>query len=397
VSILSPLPYHYRVRDFVQGCEPALWRWFASDAFADEYVESVRLELLKSTYRMHADAHPALYAAAAQALRALELELPVAFYQAQEAQGMNAALCFLPGEAHVVLQGPILATLNELELTALVAHELAHYKLWTEDDGSHRTTMNLVEALAQHPNADPSHVNTAQRLRRYTELYADRGALLATQDPLAAISCLVKIHTGLREVEARGYLAQAEEVLRRGAGAAKGDTHPEGFIRARALSLWHERASAADAEIAALIQELRTLDDLDLLDQLEATALTRSVIESLLQPAWFRTERVLGHARLFFADFAPTSEPAAPQRLEVHDALLEYIAYVLLDFAVADPQLGEVALGYTLQASEQLGCAAAFEKAARKELKLTPQQLAALKQNATSMLERAASQRGPAA
>lgn len=395
VSSLSPLPYHCRVRDFVRAAEPALWRWFASDAFADEYVERVRLELLKSTYRMDAEAHPVLYAAASKALHALELELPVAFYQAQQAEQMNAGLCFLPGEAHVVLQGPILATLNDVELTALVAHELAHYKLWVEDEGSHRTTMMLVDALAEHANAEPSHVNTAQRLRRYTELYADRGALLATQDPLAAISCLVKVNTGLREVDPRAYLAQAEEVLRRGAGAAVGDTHPETFIRARALWLWHEQASTAEVAIAKLTHELKSLDDLDLLDQVEATAMTRRVIESLLQPHWFRTERVLSHARLFFADAAPTVAPLQP--LAVSDTLAEYVAYVLLDFAVADPQLGEVAVGHVLQASQQLGCAQAFEKAVRKELKLTQPQLDVLKQKAPALIERASSQRGSAA
>ena len=391
---LLPLPYQCRVRDFVRGAEPALWSWFASDAFADEYVDAVRLELLKSTYRMAPDAHPALYHAANQALGPLGLELPVAFYQAQQTEHMNAGLCFLPGEAHVVLQGPILATLNEVELTALVAHELAHYKLWTIEDGTHRTAMNLVEALAQHPAAQPSHVNTAQRLRRYTELYADRAALLATQDPSAVISCLVKIQTGLREVDPRAYLAQAEEALRRGAGAAKGDTHPEAFIRARALGLWHERRAAADTEIAALIEEVKALDDLDLLDQVEATALTRRVLESLLQPAWFRSERVLGHARLFFPDLTLPSPTAAAS---VPEALAQYVAYVLLDFAVADPQLGDVALAHTLLMSAQLGCAPAFEKAARKELKLTQAQLDGLKHKAPGLITRAEQQRGPLA
>jgi hypothetical protein len=383
VSELLPLPYHCRVRDLVKSAETTLWKWFESDAFGEEYADSVRLELLKSTYRMEPDAHPELYAAGTEALHALGLDVPLAFYQAQQAGQMNAALCFLPGEAHVVLEGGVLATLSRSELTALAGHELAHYKLWTEDLGAHRTTMNLVEAMAEHPGAEPSHLNTARRLRRYTEIYADRGALLAARDPLAAIACLVKIQTGLSEVEPRAYLKQAEEVLRRGAGAEGHETHPEAFIRARALWLWHEQADACDSEVARLIHQVTSLDDLDLLDQVEVTALTRNAIEALLEPAWICTERVLAHARQFFPDIAPRLSAAGTERLQVlSEALAEYIAYVLLDFAVVDPELGERALGRSLQVASELGCGAAFEKAARKELKIAQSDLQALQRKA---------------
>lgn len=395
---LSPLPYHRRVRDLVRSEEGALWDWFASDRFAEDCVDSVRLELLKSTYRMEPEAHPGLYEAGAKALEALGLDIPVAFYQAQQAGGMNAALCFLPGEAHVVLQGPVQATLSPAELTALVGHELAHYKLWTLDGGAHRITMNLVEAMAGHPGAEPSHVNTALRLRRYTEVYADRGALLASNDPFAAIGCLVKVQTGLTDVDARAYLKQAEEVLRRGGGASEGETHPEAFIRARALWLWHQDHAASDAEISKLIHEVKSLEDLDLLDQVELTKATRSVIQELLQPSWLCTERVISHARLFFSDFSP--RPAASQereRLKLSDALKEYVAYVLLDFAAADPDLGDVSVAYTMKVAEDLGCGASFEKAARKELKLTKREIEMLRVKLPMLVEKAQSQEGPPA
>jgi hypothetical protein len=398
VPKLSPLPYHRRVCHLVQRAEPALYEWFESDAFGDEHADAVRLELLKSTYRMEPEAHPALYAAAGAALRALELDIPVAFYQAQTASTLNAALCFLPGEAHVVLQGPILATFSTAELTALIGHELAHYKLWTEDEGAHRIAMNLVEAMAQHPGAEPSHLNTARRLRRYTEIYADRGALLASTDPFAAIGCLVKVHTGLGDVDPRAYLKQAEEILSRGPGASEEDTHPEAFIRARALWLWHERESAADSEVAELLQHVASLDDLDLLDQVELSAATRAVVEALLQPAWFRTERVLAHARLYFADFAPKRPaPLEHQPWADSEAIAEYIAYVLLDFTVVDPELGDVALGYTLRFATDLGCGPAFERAVRKELKRTQPEIEALGLKLSSLLERVERQEGSSA
>lgn len=398
MSELSPLPYHNQVRDLVKAEERALWDWFASDKFAEDYVDGVRLELLKSTYRMERETHTDLYRAGDQAREILGLDIPLSFYQAQEGAGMNAALCYLPNEAHVVLQGPVQATLSANELTALVGHELAHYKLWTADAGSHRTTMNLVEAMAGHPGAEPSHINTALRLRRYTEVYADRGALVASGEPFAAVGCLVKVQTGLTEVDPRAYLKQAEEVLRRGAGASEGETHPEAFIRARALWLWHQDKESSEPAIATLIHDVKSLEDLDLLDQVEATATTRRVIDALLRPSWLCTERVISHAQLFFPDFAPRTPAtsSAPTQLKLNDALKEYVAYVLLDFAAVDPELGDVAIGYAMKVANELGCGANFEKAARAELKLKKREIEALRVNLPALVDKAEAQGRPA-
>ena len=68
---------------------------------------------------------------------------------------------------------------------------------------------------------------------------------------------------------------------------------------------------------------------------------TRRLMEYFLQPKWFQSEAVLGHAKLFFDDFQPVSAKD-PSVLEfVHSCDLrtrEYLSYVLLDFATADPE-----------------------------------------------------------
>ena len=46
--------------------------------------------------------------------------------------------------------------------------------------------------------------------------------------------------TGLREVDPKAYLAQANEALAAKDSGSRGLTHPEEFIRAWALAHWHE-------------------------------------------------------------------------------------------------------------------------------------------------------------
>ena len=299
---LAPHPYLLRVRDWLRTSERGRWDWFASDEWTSDYADSVRLELLKSTYRMEPESHAKLYAIGARALSKLELDVPLTFYQAQDDGGMNAGLFFVPGEAHVVLRGRVLATLADDELAALVGHELAHHRLYTCEGGSLRVAHEVIEAIAAHPQAASSHCETALRVRRYSELYADRGSLLVTGDPHHVIGCLIKVHTGLGEIDPAAYLRQAEEILANKDVASKASTHPETFIRARAIALFHEGGAATEEEISRLVQGARAMDTLDVLDQEALTDTTRALLGGLLSSAWFRTDPVLAHACAFFPD-----------------------------------------------------------------------------------------------
>ena len=57
----EPLPYHRAIVQHLQSEEPGLWKWFASTRKREEAAESVRLDLLKSTYRLETPLHPKLY------------------------------------------------------------------------------------------------------------------------------------------------------------------------------------------------------------------------------------------------------------------------------------------------------------------------------------------------
>src|SRR5882757_1520663 len=125
VATLQPTPYHRALVDYLRSQEPDLWRWFASAQAKQEYTEALRMALLKTTYRLDAQGHPELAQAVEEVKARLGLDFPVTLYQAQQTNELNAALYFIPGEGHVVLSGPLLATLNPVELRSVLGHELA--------------------------------------------------------------------------------------------------------------------------------------------------------------------------------------------------------------------------------------------------------------------------------
>lgn len=388
---LEPLAYHVELRDYLKAQERDLWNWFASARAQADYTENLRLELLKSTYRLDAEGHPELYQGVAEAKARLQLDIPVTLYQAQHNPHPNAALYFIPGEGHIVFSGPVLTLLNAEEIKSVLGHELAHYHLWQWKQGDLHIVDRLIQAVAGDPRAAASHEHTARRYQLYTEIFADRGSLCVTGDLLPVISSLVKIQTGLGQVSASGYLKQAEEIFARGDVATEQVTHPEAFIRARALKLWQEQPAEAAAHIARMIEGVTTLEELDLTGQVRQTKNTRRLLEQFLQPKWFQTPTVLGHAKLFFPDFQPAKakdDAIISEFKQTDSKLREYLCYVLLDFVTVDPELEEVPLAAALVLAQQLDLEAAFEKLAAKELKKKVRDVRKLKEQAAELLAR---------
>ena len=389
---LAPLPYQVGVRDYVKTRERELWNWFASAQAQADYTEHLRLSLLKTTYRLDPAGHPELYRGVEEAKARLGLEIPVTAYQAQESPQSNAMLCFIRGEGHLLFSGQALALLNADELKSVIGHELAHYKLWSHDEGEFHITDRLLQAVAADPRAAASHEETARRYQLYTEIFADRGSLLVTGDLHRVIAGLVKMQTGLAQVSAAGYLQQAEEIFAHGNVATEEVSHPEAFIRARALALWQEQKEKAEEAIGAMIEGSAALDALDLPGQERLTKTTRRLLEHFLRPKWFQTAAVVGHAKLFFDDFQPAAGTAdrLPDDLRLSDSKLrEYVCYLLLDFVAVDPELDEVPLAAALQFSERLELNGQFEKLAAKELKLKARDLKRIKEQAAEMLAKA--------
>lgn len=371
--------------------EPGLWKWFSSSDTRAKHVDAVRLDLLKSTYRIDPETRPQLYDVGREVGAALGLGAPLTCYQAQGSEGLNASLAYVPGEIHVVFAGPVFSTLSNEELRALLGHELAHFRMLSDWEGDFLVAADLLRGLCRDPQAAPVHHESLRLFALYGEVFADRGALLAVRDAGVAIATLVKMATGLVEVSAESYLKQADEIFRAGRVQAGQLTHPESYIRARALKLWADRGAESNDEVRRMIEGPWSLEQLDFVRQRRVSLATRNLLAEFLKPAWMRTEGVLAHARLFFADFDPDDDASSGAGFEellasAEPSLRDYLCYVLLDFVTVDRELAEPALAAAILASQRFDLATRFGEIAMKELGLGKKQYAKLARDAEAVV-----------
>lgn len=391
---LKPVPYVQAVLNFLKTENDELWRWFCKTRAAGDQVEAMRLELLKSAYRLERNAHAHLYELADQVLEKLELQVPVTFYQSQQTTAMNASLAYIPGEVHIILHGPVLSTLTDAELRAMLGHELSHFIFYDGWDGQYRIAREMLTSLTNDPAGESAHTATARLFGLYQEIFCDRGACRVTDDPATVISTLVKLETGLSEVSAASYVRQAEEIFSKGDVKTAGVTHPESFIRARAVRLWADRGEEADGEIERMIQGSVTLEGLDLLGQRKVAALTRRLINQFLSAKWLQSERVLAHARLFFDAYEPPADGAEDAALETDlkttdKPLRDYYCYVLLDFVAVDRDLEDAPLAWAFLLTGRLGLRDRFSEIVAKELGLRKKQLDKIEREAADIVAKA--------
>lgn len=369
---LEPLGYHRLIVEHLRDNEPEIWRWGSSQTVRDEQVGEMRAYLLRETYRLDAEAHPDVHADCAAVLARLEIAAPVTLYQAMDGT-MNASLCYVPGEIHLMFHGPVLEKLSREERVALLGHELAHYKLWSIDDGAYYTATTILDHALAYPGAAPSHIETARLFRLHTELYADRGGAVAAQAAGPAIATLVKTMTGLTTIDTQAYLRQAAEA-ETDAGASRGDTHPEIFLRAQALDRWWRGETEVEAWIEKRIRGPLSLAALDLPRQHEATAITRGFLTRLATHPAADAETVGTLMRRYFPDWQADEEALsdamiAPDRLDA--SFRDYLVSLSLDVAMADADSRDAMLTAGAALAAVYDGNEPFQTALKRDLKLT--------------------------
>jgi Zn-dependent protease with chaperone function len=407
------LPYHLKVRDFFHR-QTSTWEFFTAASTRDQQLIAFQTELLKNTYRFSRNSEPALFGKIDRVLEQLGLgTMPVMAYQAQyphPGNELNASIIYLRQEAHLVFSGPILQRLNEEELLALIAHELTHVRLYTLLNGDLEVADRIITSIANHrdseadyPGKGPSagtslapYVETARLFKLYTEIYCDRGAYTVLGDPAPVITMLLKLATGLVTVNADSYSQQAEAIFSAEPGTTSAmPTHPENFIRTRALRLWHEQGEAATGAITRMIEGLPGLDRLDLFTQRELSDLTRQFLREYLRPGWIRSTLVTALERQYFPEGggkATDGEVGGREAADrdaanrgvadcgvaqlqeaiagLHPDIRTYFGYVLLDFALADPSLEDMPAGRAFEFAGEMQLSDVYDAICKKEWQL---------------------------
>jgi hypothetical protein len=252
------------------------------------------------------------------------------------------------------------------------------------DNGDYQVTNSIITAMANDARSEAVFLETARYYRLYTEIFCDRGALIATGSEEITQTSLIKVHTGLEQVSAANYLQQAQEILQKSEEIrSEGETHPENYIRVLAVHLYHTAPAKADEEIAKLIEDRYDMDRLDIFRQQKMTGHTKYLLKEFVAVPWMQTDAVMAMCSQYFTDFAKEIQADWEwQQDKFNQNVREYFSYVLLDVAMVDPQMENVPLGRALHISEQLGFKDEFNNALKKEYKLSDKRLRELQAKA---------------
>lgn len=369
---LLPLAYHHDLIAYLRREEPHAWDWSASGALMQE-VDEIRDTMLRDTYRLEQGGHAEVFDACRTAMARLGLDAPFTLYQANDGS-MNASLVFVPGEVHLVFFGPILEKLGHDELLALMGHELSHYLLWSVGERDHYRASRVFDHALSYPGAKPSHRETARLLSLHTELFADRGAAIAGGGPGPAVAVLVKVMTGLTNVDPEAYLRQAQELEASG-GKSQGVSHPEIHLRARALQLWWDDDPGLAAWLDKRLHGPLSIEALDLMGQDRLTRMTRAFLARFMTELQEASDEIATQLRAVFPDFGKQAEPLLDLAEigidRIDDATRDYFVALMFDLAMADRDATDAVMLAAAKTAAEIGATERLTGALRRDLKWT--------------------------
>lgn len=388
--MIKPFPFHFDLRDYFKK-QDKTWSWFSEEKIKAEQQEAFKTDLLKNSYRIDPDTEPKMYEILNVAKDKLGIIVPITIYQSQSMDGNNAGVVFFENEAHIILSGTILKLLNADELLVLFGHELSHIVLFSLENGDFEITNRIINTIASDSSSELFYYETARLYQLYTELFCDLGALKVSGSLEITIQTLVKLNTGLEKVSAESYLKQANEILERIEKGSNGETHPEHFIRAKALEIFEKDNSNYYLKTEKIISGKTDLHQLNLFNKKLVFDSTKELISIILKPKWAQSEYCNALYKQYFSSSDKKTEAFIDEafKLKIENSrknLKEYYAYVMLDFALCDPDLKEAFIGHILDIAEQLSLQDEMKTILKKELNLTEKNYKTFAENCTKTL-----------
>lgn len=295
---LQALPYHEAICEHFETHEPKVWEWFSDLKVLEKSFADTRDALLKNTYRLSPESHETVYQMCHLAMQRLGIEAPVTLYQANDG-AMNAALFYVPNEVHIAFYGPLLDKLSDNEVLAILGHELSHYLLWSMQDSRYLIAQQVLEDSVAKAPYNNALYESARIYALNTETFADRGGVIAAQDEKYSIAVLIKVMTGLRNVDPTSFLQQAKELDEKG-DISDASSHPELYLRALLMQKWRTNEDNLEQWIEAKLKGSINIHCLDLLDQTKLTKLTKAFFHYILDESGFASIMVLTQVQDFF-------------------------------------------------------------------------------------------------
>ena len=382
--MLSLLDYHLRTTNYFKK-QNSVWQFFANHIQKEEQLKEFKTDLLKNSYKFDETTDEMeLYKKVNLAKEKLNLTVPVTIYQAQHIDEINASIVYLNGEAHIVFSGKLIQLLTDEEMLAIIGHELSHIQLYTQLNGEVEVADRIITAIANHMGSTSAHYETARLFKLYTEIFCDRGAYLVTGSYNAIVSSLVKISTGLQSINADSYIKQAEEIFATDSNfKTEGISHPENFIRARAIWLWHSKGNEAEDTIKQMLEGNINIEELDLFKQQNVSNISEQLIKLILHPQWMNTPHTIALSKQYFGNIVLTELPDKQKLLveveNLHNNLKDYLSYILYDFTTVDKTLEDIPLGYSFFLADELKLEKYFASTVKKEKKITDKKITVLK------------------
>lgn len=369
--------YHKNLTEYFKN-QIKTWNWFKDAKVQAEQLKKQRTELLKKTYRLTPESEPKLYELVEQAKQKLGIDKKVTLYQELDSVYVNARVSFYEDEIDIVFSGDILKRLHEQELLSVIAHELSHILFFQMQSGEFEVTNRIVHSIANDVNSPQTMIETARLYRLYIELFCDRGSYVVTENIDTVIEALVKVSSGLENVSAKDYLKQAHEIFKEDMGGTSQITHPESFIRARALEIF--KNEEPEELINDIIDARWGMEKLDVFKQQLLNEHSLEFLQLICKPNWMRTDSIFTLARQYFPDFNYSNSIVIDEDMvelfdQVDDSIREYFSYILLDFSTADSSLEDLPLGHAFQIAEQFSFHKTFRQLLKNELKLTVKKL----------------------